>query len=632
MPKPAMLAIVLGGMLTGPVLQAQTPFRMAGGFGEAGFRIDGEQIAFRPGTGSSGVELREWFQIPLSGVLFGPGAVAYDIAFRPTFQQRYQTNVDNPLQARYLDANGRLGLMPGRSLSLQLTGARATGSSSGGFGGRQEFHRTQLLGSLGWQNPYLMAQLTAARRTSDDRWWDAVGGSPLQQVAVERSLGLSLNNSKTQIDVQRLDYQDRINAFQYQTWNGAGLHTLRWGKGSRLLSSYELGEQSGSFENSRRAWSEQLHLQHTRAVATEYYYRQNRTAVGVVAGRSDAYGGRVSVRPVPWAALSFEASQAVGNNDGTRREVTAFSPGAGVTIPIAAGVSFSGSGLTSFESRDSRGAPDVPVAVPDEPHIIPAGRSFTLDQAPVDTASVLVRNASGSLIYQRDADYLLVPVGPAVRIDVPPTSRIVVGDQVRVSYVYLAPAADGPSVAFEYDLGLRWPFGDLSHRRSRRAARSGADPGGLADFDDQRTSLRLFGHAARGQVSLEASRRDVDRAQQLQHDTQVAGSWVRSFALLSLNFGVGWSTAHLGPTRADALNGSVGVGWNVSPALRLQGRFEGLQWDQTGAGIQRYLSAALELQWWLGRLQTDVRFEHHYRDYVALQVIDRLSVQMLRRF
>jgi hypothetical protein len=627
-----MVAVALAAVLAAPGLQAQAPFRLASGFGEAGFRFDGERTAFRPGSGSSGAELREWIQIPLSGVLFGPGTISYDVAFRPTFQQRYQSNLDNPLRARYLDANGRVGLMPGRALSLQLSGARATGSSSGGFGGRQEFHRTQVVGSLGWRNPYLPAQLTASRRTSDDHWQNGFGGSAIQLAAVERSLGLSLSNSKTQIDVQRLEYRDRVNPFRYDTWNGAGVHTLRWGKGSRLISSYDLAEQSGAFETSRRAWGEQLHLQHTRAIATEYYYRQNRTAVGAVAGKSEAYGGRVSTRPARWAALSFEASRAVGRSDGTRRQVTALSPGVGVAIPIGVGISLAGSGLANFESRDSRGAPDVPIAVPDEPHIIPVGRSFTLDQAPVDTVSIVVRSATGAQVYQQDLDYVLVPIGPAVRIDVPPTSRIAVGDQVRVSYVYFAPASQGRSIAFEYDVGLRWRFGDLSHRRSRRNASRGADPGGLADFDDQRTSLRLFGRAARGQVSLDASRRDIDRARQRQHDTQIAGSWARSFDLLSLNFGAGWSRARLGPTSAEALNGSIGVGWNASAALRLQGRFEAFQWDQTGVGIQRYLSATLELGWRVGRLQTDVRYEHHHRDYVALQVIDRLSVQMLRRF
>ncbi|MBM4061900.1 MAG: hypothetical protein FJ265_12505 [Planctomycetes bacterium] len=86
--------------------------------------------------------------------------------------------------------------------------------------------------------------------------------------------------------------------------------------------------------------------------------------------------------------------------------------------------------------REDEAGAGTAVPVVGESYTYTPGVPILLQSANVIATSVVVRDAALGTTFVQPADYLLVPVGPRLRIDVPVGSRIVGGTVLQIDYAY----------------------------------------------------------------------------------------------------------------------------------------------------------------------------------------------------
>lgn len=613
--------------------------RVDWGAGELGLRFDGTRSRVIDTSVSNTADFVEWLQIPLSGSLFDRRIFSYDLNLRPTLQQRNQSEFVETLAGRQLDMAFRARLLSAQPINLAVSASRGTGSSGGGFGSQRDFVNTIQGVTLFWRNRFFPASVEYTRRSADEEWINVPGATALRVGYDLERLQLLARSSKATVNAQRIVYDDRVGPNDMDTWTVFARHEFRWGRGSRLASSFDDLSETGRTERSRRTWSERLRLVHGDWLNSDWHYRRSFHRTGNASSLSEGYGSGFQGRIGRWANLGLRYSHYVSRVGSARNTLRELTPSLRVQFGLPWRARLTAGGSLTFEGRTLEGdtLPSVPVV--DEAHTVPPGRSFTLDETDVALASVTVTSADGTVTYTLETDYVLVEVGPVVRVDVPPGSRVEVGATVLVSYRFRARLSERPEAQrAEYDVSLAAGPVLLRHRRRRRDARDG-DPldlptrVGLSDYDESRTSLEFRDVTSFGRIDLSASLHERER---LSRETQVLDAGISytppSLGQMQASFSLYGSDSRTGGLRARSASLHTSVAWSLTRTLWLRGTSEGFVWRQTDTGTQRFLSGGLTAIWKLDFNEVELRYAHHRRDFVTLHQVDRFSLGFRRRF
>jgi hypothetical protein len=133
--------------------------------------------------------------------------------------------------------------------------------------------------------------------------------------------------------------------------------------------------------------------------------------------------------------------------------------------------------------EQEEGSGEVPVI--GEAYTYTPGVPIILASNSVVASSVAVRNANSGTIYQQPGDYVLVPMGVQLRIDIPVGSLIVAGTDLLVDYTYEPnPGRTYEGVARPVSVTLN--FGNyaslaLEHGVDRVWVKEGVDDGTIGD-------------------------------------------------------------------------------------------------------------------------------------------------------
>lgn len=592
-----------------------------------------------PGSHSAAREFREWFELPMAGSLLNPGVLAYTLTLRPVFQQRTQPGFAEALGARQLDAALGVRLLANRPVNLAVDLLRASGSTDGGLGSRRSYFTSHFGATLWWRNPVMPAHLAYTARSAEQTWSSTPGSAGLRSAGVQRVLRLTAGSSRTSLNIERSVYEGHGGVGDAASWNAEVLHALRWGKGSRLESSWDYGSQRGSSSSSRGTWSERLHLQHTGRVGSDHFFQRSAIGFGDQASRSVAMGTGVTARLGRWASAGVAASRHSATAGSARSVAIAAAPRLGLHTLLPAGWTFSFSGALGFERRLVTGAPSTAPVV-DERHQVTQARSVMLAFPEVEPLSILVRSSDGVTLYVEGADYSVSAAGSATRLDVPPGSRIQVGETVLVSYRYrVAPQAGRSTRQLDYDVTLRRGGVSLRHRRLVR--QSGDEPSRGSDaplwagaaFDEARTVVEFRRRTPIGNLTLEGGLRAWKRPGERAGEYQAGGTLEPpSFGPLGMSSAVYWSASRAGGVDVGSLSVTSTVWWTISTALKTRAVVESFRWAQAGAVPQRFLTAALAAEWQVGSTEMALRGEVRHRSYLVRDVESRLTGRLVRRF
>ncbi len=637
--RPPVAALLALWVVLPAGVAAQGLIGVTAGQGQVGASAEAYSTGVAGTPAASSGDFREWILVPLAGSLVDRRVFTWAATLQPTLQQRVQTGFDRTLRARQLNLALLGRLFADRPLHLTGNLTRATAVTTGGFGTRREGSATQFGGDLAWRNPWLPLHLAAFQRTTADQWRNGPATATFRTDQRISSLRASASNSKLALEAHRFRVEDRIGGGTLEALALAGRHTLRWGKGSSLHSSLERQEEDGLLFSRRSAWSEQLRLQHTRRLATSWFYRRGTAAVGANRSVGQGWGGGVDLRVTSWASLGVDGARQTGTSGPTRETYATLTPRAGINLALPARARLTASAAVGREFRRREGPLAQGVPVVDEPHTVPVARRITLDELDVVPGSIVLRDGSGTTVYVEGTDYTLGTAGRFTVVDLPPTGRVQVGDALRVTYRYYPPAtgARGDAWRVEYEGTLQVRGLSLRHRRSLRALEHGAVANGLlpagSDFDDRTTAVALRTGTPAGRVDLEGTRRDTDRfgLRSTEH-TVTAGFAPPPLQGAQLAFSATWNQLRAGPTRVRALSGLVSLMTAPATWLRVQAGVEAYDWRQSGLEDQRFLSGRVGADATVGQLELSLAAEAHRREFVVTNLTRRVTLRVLRRF
>lgn len=584
----------------------------------------------------TGTDFIEWFQIPIAGRLLGPRFFQYRVALRPEFRQSTFTGANEPLKGRQLGLGASGELFPVSPISFRVTASRAAGSSSGGLGADNRFRTSSAGITSTWRNPYFPIQLGFTSQHSLNDLQSTPTSTEVRTAYGLKTYAASGNSSKLSLRYSRTEFDDRETGSDYTAWTAGLLHQFRWGKGSRLETGLERTDQSGSLQFDRDDWFERLHIQHARTASSEFLFRRSVIDARGLPSKIDSWNYQFTTGLGRRFSAGLAAGHAVGHFQTARDVSSTITPRLGFDLLMPARLRLQGDVAAGVEWRKFTGAGLITIQVSDENHAVDQTRSFFLDQLDADGTTLVLRASGSGLVYAEGTDYVLFLIGREVRVDVPPGSRITVGDRLLATYRYSAPGdTDQRALDLNYHLAASRGPVRLDHTRSLR---QDGDPGaavnrGVSNFDETRTRLLVHTVFHGTRVDLEGISQSRERAGVVRSELGAgADVGMTPSTRLATAFGVHWTRSRAAGDEARAVTARSTTSWSAGPSLQVHLSLETLLWSQTRIPDDHFYGAALDVVWYLFALEAVGRYEYSRRTGPLDLNGHRVSTRLIRRF
>lgn len=621
--------------LCGSPLLAQR-LRVGGGTGEIGTNVRGALLGYSSRGQSGSLEASEWLTLPLSGTILDARLLTWQFTFRPEWRQARYSSAPSGEEGRVLGWQGSLQLLAGSPVSLALSGSKTSGKTEGGFNVRSDNGSEFLGATLAWQQKWLPVQVSLTRQYLSTGWANLLTGTSLRNIYDVRSIRLNAANSKTSVLLERLDNDDRVGSNDFLAGNALLAHSARWGRGSSLLSTAEVTNQSGYYVYRRRQWTEQLRLQHGAGVSSSWTWRRATSAnaerqatVTFLGAALDGSVGR-SVQAGLFASMTTS-----GFARGQER-LTILSSRGGFDLGRG-GFRVSGSGSLGLEHRRREGTADLRVPVLREAHTVPPSRHFLLDRPDPDPSSLLVQSADQLTRYEEDTDFSVTGAGSLLQLDIPFGSRIQTGETVLVSYQYRLPGGFSDQ-ALVADVSVLASYGGFRFRH-QQSVRNSQIPDhldavrGRGDFNSAQTAVEFRTPSPLGHLLAEAGRTARWRPGDDHEEYTVSASLTQDrLGRGSGTAGMYWSRSRSNHYQVSTLSGQGVMAWRAMTTLFLHLGLEGMLWKEESGVTERFLGGSFDGEWQYGQTTVTFRFEHHRRASEVSSVINRISARLSRRF
>lgn len=598
---------------------------------------------------------REWLVIGIEGTLVDPSVVDFRTTLRPTLGQVLQNRSDLPdASQNSLGFATGVRLFPRGLVSASFSASRTSATDRTNLGTETQSEMATLGAALALRNRLLPAEVRYQRLSRQQVWLD---GGPQQLIddnATER-IRFAAKNRKTSILLERNLTGNRFSQRIFTTDRAEGRHTTRWGKGSRSQSTltYVRGTRSSPTEVpgaiaasvERFVWTEALHLQHTRMVASDYAYRRGWASSGGIRTGHHDVGAALRAQVLP----RLSAGVAIGSrtNDFQKGSLSSltFSPDMafGARLPYGGGVS--GSASIGFVHNRSTPGDNGTVAIVDERHVVDASGRFTLENPLVDQTSVTVASSDRTRVFEAGVDYWFVEIAPFLDVVIPPGGRIATGDTLLVDYQYQAfPESSTLGVLASYGATVAFPVARVYYRRSLQAAGDGKSTvamdgtsgiASLNDRDEHVVGLGVGGSTPVGRFDLLAERHDVQFGAAYSFTTYDIHGTLRVALPGNAHGAVGASASRTsGNTgRVDKLTSvTSSASWRPVPSLRLNGTFILWRWVQDGLR-SKTAGGTLDAEWRVGMTRFVLQYSRNSWINVARRSgTNRLSTYFVRTF
>lgn len=597
------------------------------GFSFTGIRASSED---RPALSDNAY--LEWLRLPIEGMLIDPRIFRYRFAVDLRLSQQAARTLPEGLRGRSLGWSGNAQLFSSQPVSIAVSARRASGSTGRGDVSMSEFSSNSVTGSLRYRNPYLPVTLIHSQRSSENTW-QAGPDLSIDRRSWSRTTQLRASNRKLSILLARdlsqaAEATDRISGSQVLV-----NHSVGWGKGSRLTTTVERLTQEGLLNTKRSRWMENLRIQHTEDVYSTVSFRRASSLVSDQKGRTWSLNGQINGQITDAARVGFGARRSVSSFGIFTESATALGPTLSTRVTLPAELRLTASGSLRRERRVRVGEGGV-VPVIDESHVVDETRVFFLDQPDVDLASIHIRSTNQAR-FDLETDFRFSQLGDLTQVIVPAGSRIRVGDELLISYMYVfegVPSAT--SYTGGYSVAVSRSGISLTHSLSFRDG-TDAQSGGVQvrQHYEKRTSIRAVRFTSVGRLDLGATYRDRD-SEEFRYETLgveaalVLPRWSTRTAIL----GASYSTSASDGRHASTLSLRSNFGWQVSSRMRLGLRVERLSLTTLEQGTDVSTSADLEAHATVGATSVDARLVRSMRGGVRSITRHHFSVRLVRHF
>lgn len=626
-------------------VRGQSPISLTSGQGQIGVEFLGLWSDYDARPGIRQANFREWAEARIRAAILDPRLLSLRLRIKPEWQQSNwggETVVPNQTAARF-GWNGSLALLEGRPVSLTMTTLRSSATTRSDIGAETGVTRSDFTSSLRARLRYLPMRLTFRRYTQDH---DVRSGpQPVRQWFTSSRLRLSAKNTKTQLLLERHWYDDRLQQpNDFAETHGWLHHLFRWGKGSSIASDVDYVNRVGGYPYRNLSWWERAHLQHTRAVYSEYEFRTGSTRAGLGSSSFRSLGAAVSFPVTSALRARIEGSSLRTRFDIGHESIMRVGPRLefATRLPFRSRLSVGTSLMYERAAQQPAGDQWVPVA--GERHIVDVQRSFFLDRAAVDLTSVRLLRNDRTLVYQSTFDYELVESGPFVQVVVLPTSQILVGDTLLVDYRHqLVPQASREQLVATLNVHISTgPVLAYSHSRLTGGLAAEEPPPLPVPTGNAVTSLRdldeiVLGVRVRGRMPIGHAdagfERSIRRADTYRIETlELRATWSFTFGtdiLGTVQGAMARTEGTDGPSRT--LSGNASVVWWAHRSLSLRATLGSWQ-RRVDDSDASFIGGGLAVEWRRGKFLAVLRYDHSQWDEISPRLDDRVSVILMREF
>ncbi len=606
--------------------------------GEVGVSWEASWYRFDPPSDLSRRTWREWLALQVGGFVVDPRLLMFDVKVQPLFaQSRFEPDSESGGADGFVGFFGIRALY-GTALNVTLSGSRINDDVRGRFGSLTDQDFWEWRAEVAHKNPYLPATFTYDDRTRDVLWQRRPTSNTNRSNDRTRVLRLIAANSKINLRLERLTFDDRLSDRDF-TRNQALLnHLFRWGKGSSVNSWFRYIDRSGTAPFELLAWNEMVHLQHRLDTYTDLEWRLGRqeTAAGVM---NDVFWRGVPAHDINRVlTVALEGFGEYRNSSVARQSYTRVRPEARVVAPLPLGLTFAARVAGGYEWHDQDSFEDGEIEIANEPHIVTPDGRFLLDEPFANPGSVMITSADGADLFQEGADYRLSQAGPFLEVFVLPGGRISLGQTLLVDYrVRVLPEASTNALLASWDVSLR--LGGLVriyHERALQDDLGEVPPGvipALRNYDNTTTGLDVsVPLASFGSFSVQAAheRRKTDVFDFTNRFVRAAiGIRIgRSLdgqlrGLLSSRTGSG--------TPVDRLQGTGVIDWTATRTLTFRGYLTVWNWREPERK-EDFLGGGLGIEWRLGLFTTLLRFDRASWEDGMSRVENRVYARVSRAF
>jgi len=596
-------------------------FGLRRGMGTLEFRAEGAGLAREGGADlGSDLLLLESLKLPFAGWILDPRILRFTFSVSPRFQQRHVEAVEDAggSSAGAYDLSGHL--FSTRRLSASFRASRTSSESRGSYDVRSENRGSAFMASMRFRDAYFPVQAVWERRQAVGLWESPVMFEPLVTDRRTGRAAVTVTNPKLTASVERYFIEDAAASRDDARTTARFRHQLAWGKGSSLISNLRFEGRSGARESSISQISERMRIKHTTNASSSLQYVRQKLKGASSSLSVNILGLSTSIAPAKWISTGLVLSRRTVGNDGLGRTVTnQITPSASVEGRLPWGLTGDVDVTFGLQDLSRSGFTDETwVDAVAEEHAVDEFRTFRLDHAGADVATVELWLIPEGLRLQENVDYWIQDLGSQVEVRILPGGRVEIGAVVTASYRYRAMGSTSGRTTF---LNLR---GSLHHRFANLSigqreqsgdpfdASGGVDQSSSSDswlslsIDPPDTPLGRFRfsweHSSRRWRGLSTVSDAFNVNLQLPFRGRVTASAQGS---------MGRSADGTSVTRNASLSGEAR--WRAGRRLTLRGGISAYRWSRQEKSADRFLSTNVAMQWGWGRFDTTASYVYSLR-------------------
>lgn len=418
------------------------------------------------------------------------------------------------------------------------------------------------------------------------------------------------------------DVNDKtFQGLKYQTNEAHLSHSYFFGPylEKSLSSRLNLFERSGSTNSTHALVDEDLRIDHTDTLSTDYRY--NLSFLNTQGFQTVSHSGDIGLQHRLFESLATllnaQARSTSFQNGGT------FGYGGNGDLNYTKKIWWDGRFLGGVDLAyriEDQEVPSGTLFVTGESHAFPPSQQFFLNNPRVIASSVVVTNEARTEIFQQGFDYVLSAIGEELQVDRIIGGRILEGEPLLVDYEF----ATAPSLKFAtrtngFNIGLdyNWFLVYLRDSRSVQNLLSGGGSQFLDNVTDDLGGVQL--RWSRSWLSADARSEYRDyRSRRLEFTSpsfsQSASLFPTQDASLNLSLDESFFRFSNPERRRSTLTGRVGLFWRPSQFLFVDLRGNYLQFRDDQAPDERFFGGGARVRADFGRLSVSPFLDYNRRD------------------
>ncbi len=459
---------------------------------DARFMFDGiwRENEISPGNTQDLEELRyrEQFSFKQRVHIIDPGIITFTFDLRPTFSQ---TNYRNGITTNNSDTDNlnyavNSSFLHGAKTPLSLSAGidRTTGITNDSFGARTDSDVKNQHMTLNLKNVYFPSSISYSNREQD----------LVRDTGTSSTLFFTRDNikrliyrgrsRKMNLNIEQVDYTDKIYDRNYTFDREQLNHNFSWGKNSSLRSRLENSEQKGFGAYKNTIINENARLQHNQKLFSTYQYTYNKTERTT---KTTSHTGNIDVSHQLYSNLTTQVGyqhQLNEYSNGSTGESTTRGPRYNISynkkLPINKSNIALGVSGSRFKTEQNGGTQLVDV--------LNVSKTFETDriilsERYIDVTTIDVANSTTGAIYIEGTDYTIAqaPSGFTEIYRIPAASggNITIDEEVIINYSHWLPGNVSDNKGYFFRLNIK-NF-QLYHNQSMNTQMLDLDPASLTN-------------------------------------------------------------------------------------------------------------------------------------------------------